>query len=289
MGEAAAARGRDDIFRADAVKIMIDGVAENFSAAMSLPYLEGRGHATSNRGHTFLEPKLLNEVSIAVDAAGFQLHFRTLGDTAVTVVLDAIEAVKRAHGPGAAARATLAHLRVVGERDIGRFAPLGAIANLQMLWAAVDEPLDCLTFAFLDPTLNARHYQFGDRVRAGASLACGSDWPGRRTRTDGAWTRGAWSRDFRPTLCCSTTTRSHSRPSGWGVSASARRGSAACTSRAALRRARDLGAPGVGKSACPIVLQLVEVPRGVLFFEHVPNGSDVHEEVVKLIHGEGAK
>jgi len=177
LREEASSRGRDDVFRADAVKIMVDGVAENFSAAMSLPYLDGHGHATGNSGHTFLSPEALTAAAIAVDAAGFQLHLHTLGDRAVTVGLDAIEAVKRAHGSGAAARATLAHLQVVQERDVARFAPLGAIANLQMLWAAVDEQLDELTFPFLDPALVARHYPFADLVRAGALLACGSDWP----------------------------------------------------------------------------------------------------------------
>jgi predicted amidohydrolase YtcJ len=173
----AARRGRGDVFRADAVKIMVDGVAENFSAAMSLPYRDAHGHVTDNLGHTFLTPEALNEASIAVDAAGFQLHLHTLGDRAVTVGLDAIEAVKRANGPAAAARATLAHLQVVSQRDVERFAPLGAIANLQMLWAAVDEQLEDLTFPFLDPALIARHYPFGDLVRAGAQIACGSDWP----------------------------------------------------------------------------------------------------------------
>lgn len=177
LREAAAARGRDDILRADAVKIMVDGVAENFSAAMSLPYRDSHGHPTENLGHTFLTREALVEASIAVDAAGFQLHFHTLGDRAVTLGLDAIEAVKHVNGPDAAARATLAHLQVVGQRDVERFAPLGAIANLQMRWAAVDEQLAELTFPFLDPSLVARHYPFGDLVRAGARLACGSDWP----------------------------------------------------------------------------------------------------------------
>lgn len=66
---------------------------------------------------------------------------------------------------------------MVADADVRRFAALGAIANLQMLWAAVDEQLDRLTFPFLEAGLVARHYPFGDLVRAGAPLACGSDWP----------------------------------------------------------------------------------------------------------------
>lgn len=42
-------------FRATSVKIMLDGVAENFTAAVSSPYLDRCGHATGNRGHAFLE------------------------------------------------------------------------------------------------------------------------------------------------------------------------------------------------------------------------------------------
>ena len=33
------------------MKIMQDGVCENFTAAVIDPYLDARGHATENRGH----------------------------------------------------------------------------------------------------------------------------------------------------------------------------------------------------------------------------------------------
>ncbi|MCC4908335.1 amidohydrolase [Microbacterium sp. cx-59] len=174
--ERIAALGRSEVLRADAIKIMVDGVAENFTAAMSRPYLDGCGHPTTNAGMTFLAPAALAEAAIAADAAGFHLHFHALGDRAVTLALDALEAARARNGHGPR-RHQLAHLQVVQPDDVPRFAALGVAANLQMLWGAVDEQLAELTFPFLEPELVARHYPFRDLRDAGAALAAGSDWP----------------------------------------------------------------------------------------------------------------
>ena len=171
-----AALGHPELLRADAIKIMVDGVAENFTAAMSRPYLDGCGHPTANTGLTFLTPQDLTDAVIAADAAGFHLHFHALGDRAVTHALDALEAARARSGP-AERRHQLAHLQVVATHDVPRFASLGAAANLQMLWGAVDDQLADLTFPFLGPELVARHYPFRDLRDAGVALVAGSDWP----------------------------------------------------------------------------------------------------------------
>lgn len=172
----AAAVGRPDLLVADTVKIMVDGVAEDFTAALSAPYLDRCGHATDNRGLTFVDPDRLREAVTALDSAGFHVHFHALGDRAVTIALDAIEAARSANGPRAA-RHQLAHLQMVRREDVPRFAALGATANLQMLWGELDEQLEQLTFPFVAPELVARHYPFRELHDAGAQLCAGSDWP----------------------------------------------------------------------------------------------------------------
>lgn len=158
------------------VKIMVDGVAENQTAAMLHPYRDGHGHDTHNHGLSFLDPALLREAVTALDAAGFQVHFHALGDRAVREALDAVEAARNANGPSDG-RHHLAHLQVIDEADVARFAPLSAIANIQALWACHEDQLDELTLPFLQDGAEARQYPFGDLVRAGAGLAAGSDWP----------------------------------------------------------------------------------------------------------------
>ncbi|MEK2493468.1 amidohydrolase [Kitasatospora purpeofusca] len=170
---AALAHGR---FRAGSVKIMQDGIAENFTAAMTSPYLDGCGCATANSGLSFVDPLALREYVTALDALDFQVHFHALGDRAVREALDAVGAARAANGRRDT-RHHLAHLQVVHPDDLPRFARLGAIANIQPLWAAHEPQMDELTIPFLGPERASWQYPFGALLRAGATLAAGSDWP----------------------------------------------------------------------------------------------------------------
>jgi predicted amidohydrolase YtcJ len=170
------ALGRPDVLRAATIKIMVDGVAENFTAAMSRPYLDAEGGDTGHSGLTFVDADELVAAVTALDAAGFDVHLHALGDRAVTMSLDALSEARWANGRRPA-RHQLAHLQVVQRSDVARFKQLGAIANLQMLWGAVDDQLAELTFPFLAQELIARHYPLRELRDAGAPLAAGSDWP----------------------------------------------------------------------------------------------------------------
>ena len=174
--DAIAAIGAPERLRADTVKIMVDGVAENFTAAMTAPYLDGHGHPTDNSGLSFIDPAVLADAVTRIDATGMQVHFHALGDRAVREALDALQAARDANGV-TDGRHHLAHLQVVAETDVERFAVLGAAANLQALWACHEAQLDELTIPFLEPRLVERHYPFGDLQRAGVRLVAGSDWP----------------------------------------------------------------------------------------------------------------
>lgn len=158
------------------VKIMVDGVAENFTAAMNTPYRDAHGHDTDNSGLSFIDPELLKTYVTALDAAGFQVHFHSLGDRAVREALDAVEAARAANGPNDN-RHHLAHIQVIDPVDTARFASLGAVANMQPLWARHELQIDELTLPFMQDGAEARHYPFGELLEKGARLAAGSDWP----------------------------------------------------------------------------------------------------------------
>ncbi len=165
---AALSHGR---FRATTVKIMQDGVAENGTAAMLEPYLDKCGHATDNRGHSFVDAEALKGAVRALDAAGFQVHVHAIGDRGVRETLDAMA------GTDPVRRHQVAHLQLVHPDDVLRFGPLGVAANMQMLWACQDEQMLDLTIPFLGEERSRWQYPFGDLHRAGAPLVAGSDWP----------------------------------------------------------------------------------------------------------------
>ncbi|MFF2211201.1 amidohydrolase [Streptomyces antibioticus] len=170
------ARSAHGRFRADSVKLMLDGVAENGTAALLDPYLDACGCATANRGTSFVDPEQLPKYVTELDALGFQCHFHALGDRAVRDALDAVEAARAANGPSDT-RPHLAHLQVVHPDDVPRFAALGATANIQPLWAAHEPQMDELTIPFLGAERAGWQYPFGALLRSGARLAAGSDWP----------------------------------------------------------------------------------------------------------------
>lgn len=178
LRERAGSPGR---FRATSVKIMQDGVLENFTGAMVDPYLdpctagEECHHDPNARGNSNVDPELLNQAVTRLDAEGFQVHFHAIGDRAVREALDAVEAARKANGANDL-RHHIAHIQVIHPEDLARFEALNVTANAQPLWAAYDDQMVELTIPFLGPERTAWQYPFASLKRSGARLAFGSDW-----------------------------------------------------------------------------------------------------------------
>jgi predicted amidohydrolase YtcJ len=168
-------RGAWPNLRARTVKIFLDGVIENFTAYLLEPYLDADGSPTENRGILMVDPDGLPGYVSRLHREGFQVHFHAIGDGAVRLALDAVEAVVDDHGPRDL-RHHVAHIQVVHPDDVPRFARLGVTANAQALWACHEPQMDELTIPFLGPERASRQYPFASLVRAGARLAMGSDW-----------------------------------------------------------------------------------------------------------------
>ncbi len=163
---------------AGSVKLMVDGVSETFTMAVDEPYLGGARCPCDGgeRGLTFLGPDQLAEAVVALDRAGFQAHFHALGDRAVRTALDAIETARRFNG-WSNQRHQLAHLQLVAPRDRNRFRLLGAIANVEGMWARYHTPAVQMVEPYLDQERRDWQYPFADIVNSGALVAGGSDWP----------------------------------------------------------------------------------------------------------------
>lgn len=174
-------------FRADTVKIMQDGVAENQTAAMLEPYLEpiselgaagGCTHRiTENDGISFVDPERLREYVTELDRRGFQVHFHALGDRGVREALDAVAAARAANGDRSTQLHTIAHIQVISPEDVPRFSELNASANMQPLWASFDPQMVDLTVPFLGEERVQHQYPFASLHAAGSHMSGGSDWP----------------------------------------------------------------------------------------------------------------
>ena len=169
------ARGSVGRFRATSVKMMQDGVLENFTGAMIEPYLDADGHETTRSGISFIDPARLRGYVSRLDAEGFQVHFHAIGDRAVREALDAFEAARAANG-WTDGRHHISHIQVIHPDDVPRFALLGVTANAQPYWACLEGQMVNLTIPFLGAERAKWQYPFRSLRRAGAVLAMGSDW-----------------------------------------------------------------------------------------------------------------
>jgi hypothetical protein len=157
--------------RPTTVKIMEDGVMENYTAAMLEPYLIPSG----SRGIPMVAPEMLRKAVPLLDAAGFQVHFHSIGDAAIRYALDAIEEALLENGQ-LGNRHHISHIQMWDPADIPRFAELGVVANFQPVWAYADKYVTELTIPFIGEERARWMYPIKSVLDTGATIAFGSDW-----------------------------------------------------------------------------------------------------------------
>lgn len=168
--EEVAARGAGRL-SARTVKFFADGVIEGGTAALLEPYCD----CPASHGLPNWSAGELADAVTAVVAAGFQPHVHAIGDAGVRATLDALRACVAANGT--ANRPVVAHAQLVDPADLPRFAELGAVVNVEPLWAQLDPSQLELTLPRLGPRRGEGQYPLASLLASGAVVSFGSDWP----------------------------------------------------------------------------------------------------------------
>ena len=158
----------NDWLRIGGVKLFSDGALGARTAHMLEPF-EGE---PTNYGIPVASSDHLREVIGKASRAGIASFVHAIGDAANRVVLDAIEASRRA-GEGTELRHRIEHAQIVHPTDVPRFAGLGVIASMQPIHATQD----MLAADALWGKRSAHAYAWRSLLDAGAVVAFGSDSP----------------------------------------------------------------------------------------------------------------
>ena len=157
-------------FEMRAIKLFIDGAMGSRGALLFEPYHDDPG----NKGLLLIEPKVLEETTVAALRNGWQVATHAIGDRANALVLDAYEAALKAVPQTTSPRLRIEHAQVVRKQDVARFAKLGVLASMQpshssddMRWAD----------ARLGPGRVDGAYAWRWFLDAKVPLAFGSDFP----------------------------------------------------------------------------------------------------------------
>jgi hypothetical protein len=163
---------QDHWVRAGAVKFFADGVIESNTAFMLAPY----ANDSRTRGAPHYDARQLEAMVRKVDGAGLQIYIHAIGDAAVRMSLDALEAAARDR-PGRLRRHRIEHIETISASDIPRFGALGVVASMQPYHAYPEPNLESVWAANIGPERVERAFAWRSLLGGGARLVFGSDWP----------------------------------------------------------------------------------------------------------------
>ena len=174
--DAVAKRYPDDpLFKAGAIKIMLDGVIEAHTAAMLAPYADD----DETTGSPTIEPNDFNRMVRLLDAGGWQVMTHAVGDRAVNMALTAYEHAVRSNPlPERGRRHRIEHIETVDATDLPRFGALGVVASMQPHLGTPSPSQIEVWFKNVGPERASRGWPYHSIAAGAGRLAFGSDWPG---------------------------------------------------------------------------------------------------------------
>jgi hypothetical protein len=175
VDEALQARARLDgpLVAAVTAKFMVDGVIETHTGLLKEPYADVPGFS----GKPIWDPERLIKASAAAAAAGFQLHYHVIGDAALSLALDAVEAARAGDGSGVRReRDIVTHLQMTDPSDYPRMAAAGVVAVMQPYWFTKDPDYDAALHRMIGARAD-RLYPMRSLLEAGVAVAAASDYP----------------------------------------------------------------------------------------------------------------
>jgi hypothetical protein len=173
------ARHTDPLFQVSSVKFFVDGVIEGHTGYLLNPYSDARRYNGNPNYHgmPMWSPENLNAASVAASRAGFLLHYHAIGDAAVRMALNAIEAAENAAGRNNM-RPAITHLQLVDSADLLRFKALGVVAVTQPYWFVIDRDYFWnIQVPYLGKWRADREYPMRSFFKQGGLVASSSDYP----------------------------------------------------------------------------------------------------------------
>jgi|HubBroStandDraft_4_1064222.scaffolds.fasta_scaffold01756_8 predicted amidohydrolase YtcJ len=160
-----------ELVRASVLKLNIDGGLEPYTAYLVEPYSD----KPDTRGVTLLPADRIKQIVRTADREGIDVHCHVIGDGAVRLVLDAVQEAIAANPPRDR-RHSLAHIPLVSDSDLTRFAKLGVTAQSSAQWAVLDPAMVDIAEKRLGS--RADHlFRYNSILRAHGRFTLGTDWP----------------------------------------------------------------------------------------------------------------
>ena len=154
------------------IKVFADGILEypGQTAAVIVPYKNN-----NKNGELLIDPEHFGELVVAAEKRGWIVHMHAVGDRAVRESLNGFEYARKLSP--APVTHSISHLQLVNPKEFPRFAQLGVIASMQLLWATEESYTVDLVKPYISAFAYGYQYPAKSLQDAGAMIAGASDWP----------------------------------------------------------------------------------------------------------------
>lgn len=161
---------KDPKLTASTVKFLADGVIESGTAWLKEEYASQPGY----HGLQIWEKDKLAAAFKLCDENDLKIHVHTVGDAAVSMVLDCFEQLSP---ESRARRNAMCHLQLVSESDFQRFKDLGVVAVVPPYWAVRTEGYEDCEIKYLGEARVQHTYPIRSFFDNGVHAVSHSDYP----------------------------------------------------------------------------------------------------------------
>ncbi len=162
------------MFRADAIKFMIDGVIESHTGYMLQPYSDIPVTDPLAFGQLGIPIDQYQAKVTAFDKQGFRIFTHAIGDKGVRESLNAYEQAAKTNGKRDA-RHRIEHIETISPDDFPRFAALGVMASMEPIHADPGT-IEVWTKA-IGKDREPNSFGWAQMLKNNAKLVYSSDWP----------------------------------------------------------------------------------------------------------------
>ncbi len=160
-----------DLLRRNQIKVYIDGIVPNTTAAMHDDYKFDLFGEMTNNGLNYLTQERLEKYITALEPLGYDFHIHAIGNRGIHEALNAIENAGSSSG-----RHRITHCEIIDPADLPRFAELNVTADCQVAgdftnpdhWHDNDE--------FIDVALSNNLVPIKSLLEHNARVTLSSDW-----------------------------------------------------------------------------------------------------------------
>lgn len=162
---------QDSLLKVDQVKVYMDGILVNTTAALKAPYEYSWLALNGDKGLNYFTQARLAKYIEVLEPIGFDFNIHGIGDRGIHEALNAIEAGSKGIG-----RHRITHLEVVDSLDLPRFKELGVIADAQVAGEFTEPHHWPEMTPLLGHQRSNRLVPIASLVEQGAMLTLSSDW-----------------------------------------------------------------------------------------------------------------